>query len=271
MKRREDIIAKNIAKEFISGLSIIELAKKFNCSGSTIWHRLREIKIEVPYRRKHHFNEHVFKKCSSSKKAYWLGFLMADGNIASELGRYRLTLVLQEKDINHLEKFKKFLNCKKKLEKKISKPEFCNSTCYRLVVDSRKMIGNLSQYGIIPRKTAKEQIKNIPREYIRDFIRGYFDGDGCITSTRTSPASFSITSGNKLFMEKMQEILVKTCELNFTKLGKATPKRTDGTRSLSWTINYGGRRQTRRIFNYLYGNSNVCLDRKFRRFKELVA
>lgn len=269
-KKRKDVKAKDVAMKFSNGLSILEVADKFNCSDSTIWRRLKKVGIEVPYRRKYYFNESIFKNCNSPEKAYWIGFLMADGSIDSEFGRHRLSLTLQARDINHLEKFKSFLGYGKNLEKKVVNLGYRNYILYRLQVDSRRMMRDLLQYGIVPRKTGKEQIKNIPLKYIKDFIRGYFDGDGCITESRTSQANFSISSGNKSFIKKIQGILVEACELNFTKLSIQTPLRTDGTRSLSWSLHYGGRLQGKRIFNYLYDGSSIYLDRKFTKFRGFI-
>ena len=65
---------------------------------------------------KYNFSESIFQTIDSPEKAYWLGFLYADG-----YNSYKgiVSLCLNEEDVDHLEKFKKILNAKDiKLQKK---------------------------------------------------------------------------------------------------------------------------------------------------------
>ena len=45
-----------------------------------------------------------FDKINTEEKAYWLGFLYADGSISSK--EDKIELGLAEKDLHHIEKFK---------------------------------------------------------------------------------------------------------------------------------------------------------------------
>ena len=56
--------------------------------------------------RKYNFDENFFDKIDTEEKAYWLGFIYADGAIFKRT----LSIRLSTKDIHHLEKFKKILN-----------------------------------------------------------------------------------------------------------------------------------------------------------------
>ena len=48
---------------------------------------------------------------------------------------------------------------------------------------------------------------DIPEKYLHDFIRGYFDGDGCVMRLKNNRLNSAITSGSKEFLDKMLEIL----------------------------------------------------------------
>ena len=65
--------------------------------------------------RKHKVNEKYFDKINSQEKAYWLGFLWADGSIyktaTRSSGNNRLNITQQKSEIDHLKKFKKSINC----------------------------------------------------------------------------------------------------------------------------------------------------------------
>ena len=118
------------------------------------------------------YNRNIFKVCDTPEKAYWLGFLLADGNVIES--HKQLSLRQAPKALDQLINFIKFLEF----------TEFPNlrfpQGCYEFQLGSREMFKDLTQYGIIPRKNGRETIKNIPEKYMSHFIRGYADGDGCI-------------------------------------------------------------------------------------------
>ncbi len=51
---------------------------------------------------------------------------------------------------------------------------------YRVQVGSRIWFSDLSNLGFTPAKSKSLTLPSIPNEFIGDFVRGYFDGDGCI-------------------------------------------------------------------------------------------
>lgn len=53
--------------------------------------------------------------------------------------------------------------------------------CGQIAIRSNVMAKDLSQYGVIPRKSAFTYLpKNIPINLMNHLIRGIFDGDGSI-------------------------------------------------------------------------------------------
>lgn len=51
------------------------------------------------------------------------------------------------------------------------------------------------------------EFPNIPEEYLPDFIRGYFDGDGCIMNLKNNRVNSAITSGSKQFLDTLLSLL----------------------------------------------------------------
>ena len=126
-------------------------------------------------------NEHIFDSIDTEEKAYWLGFMFADGFVLSNDNTIGLDLA--EKDFTHLEKFRLFLNFIGNL--KVTNTNFPNVKRVRLEFSSKYMKQILISYGCIPKKSLTLNFPNINIfnniELIRHFIRGYVDGDGCLT------------------------------------------------------------------------------------------
>lgn len=205
-------------------------------------------------RRKYWFNQEVFEKCDTPEKAYWIGFIMADGCVRDNKGVLGLSIVSKDKEIPA--KFKECFNLPQKIV-----PKFTEGRKYYLLrVFSKTLVESLFKYGIVFKKTGKEQIKNIPKEYLRDFIRGFFDGDGCVWLDGKDKAMNFVSSSKKI-LNQIQDILMKTCSLNKTKINATKSRRGGGLR-----FSYKGNRQVGRIRDYLYQDASVFLGRKYRRF-----
>ena len=122
-----------------------------------------------------------FETIDTEEKAYWLGFLYADGNV--HLNEDKVELGLAEKDLHHIEKFKDFIG----LPNKISYRPKTNS--YRFSFRSKMLKADLIDKGCTPKKSLTLKFptnQQVPKKLIRHFIRGYFDGDGWFTSTDKS-------------------------------------------------------------------------------------
>ena len=65
-------------------------------------------------------------------------------------------------------------------EHKISIREGKNNekTLYRLQIGSKEMFNDLLTLGFTQDKTKSLAVPKVPAKYFRDFVRGYFDGDG---------------------------------------------------------------------------------------------
>ena len=120
-----------------------------------------------------------FEIIDTEEKAYWLGFLYADGSVGSK--EDKIELGLAEKDLKHIEKFRDFMN----ITNKISYRESTRS--YRISFRSSKCKQDLINKGCIPKKSLILEFPNekqVPNNLIKHFIRGYFDGDGSIAKNK---------------------------------------------------------------------------------------
>ena len=133
--------------------------------------------------RTYRVNDTIFSHIDSADKAYWLGFLAADGSVVEN----SLKLMLSAIDDSHLRKFLDFLDSDYPIGYCDSYYTDTNGTkhsfgaCYTKINSSR-MVADLSKYGIVQGKKYKniDFMFNIPDRYKLDFICGIFDGDGSV-------------------------------------------------------------------------------------------
>lgn len=245
-----------LAFEFqTTDVSLTKLGEREGVDRRTISKHLKELGIEIINKQNRpKFNINVFDTIDTEEKAYWLGFIFADGYIGSTPIRedkksvYNFELSLALKDIEHLEKFKKFIS----FEKEITKDSY---RC-RLMVANKHFWTILNSYGCVPNKSLTLKFPNcIPNDLIRHFIRGYFDGDGCITRhvyvNTVSPAINVL--GTSDFLNNIINYSDTTPNIRHDK------RHSEETLILEWHKDDGIK-----FINYLYKNSSIYLDRKFK-------
>jgi len=203
--------------------------------------------------RKYRLNENFFEIIDSEEKAYFLGFLYADGYIDEKSNKVDLTL--HNQDIEILNRFVTLLFPEGRPLKSI------RSDYVRLVINSKKIVMDLKRHGCFQKKTFLLKFPTtVEREFIRDFIRGYFDGDGCVTVYKGT-LNISIV-GTIDFLDGIKRIFNECCDTNDTLYDNRHPDRCNNIRSLR----YGGNILINRIYHYMYDNSIIYLSRKNNKF-----
>lgn len=256
---------KYAADEYLANkeLNIQEICKKYNVSHSTFPKYLKDyLGIKIEKRVKSNFNDKVFDCIDTEEKAYWLGFIFADGTISSDPLKenkkkaYTFELSLKQDDINHLEKLKKLLETPRPIIKSENRG--------RLLVNSKHFWETLNNYGCTPKKSLTLQFpsENIFKEkfLVRHFIRGYFDGDGCISYSNNEHTILNMQLlGTKSFLQTLLNYLPE--EFKDLTLRHNHNNENEET----YLINTSNKKAYR-FFKYLYENSNIYLDRKYSRF-----
>jgi intein-encoded DNA endonuclease-like protein len=246
-RKRLQLIWEQIHDEYLAGNSTYSLAKKYLVSDITIRRILKATSTNmrsVGIPRVHHFNCRIFDNIDSFDKAYWLGFLYADGSVNWINRSMNVSLI----DKDHLIKFQEFLGSDYNIK------FIENRNIYSLSISSIDLVKDLIKHGCMTNKSKRLRYPSIPSDLDRDFVRGYFDGDGCwSTNFQKEYFYFDIVSCSLPILEGIQQIIVKECNLNMHKIYH---------RWNSYYLRYGGP-QIFRIGRYLYPNANIILDRKY--------
>lgn len=248
----------NAIEEYKKGeLSLAKVAGKYQIDRTHLSNVLKKLGIKIINKQNQvRVNEHIFDSIDTEEKAYWLGFMFADGFVLSNDNTIGLDLA--EKDFTHLEKFRLFLNFIGNL--KVTNTNFPNVKRVRLEFSSKYMKQILISYGCIPKKSLTLNFPNINIfnniELIRHFIRGYVDGDGCLTFQNKDHTIPSIDIlGTEEFLTELKKYIPIRC-----KVSKCYNKRL-------FHINFT-RKRAYQFANYLYNNSTIYLDRKRNKYIE---
>jgi hypothetical protein len=216
-------------------------------------------------------DETVFDKIDTEEKAYWLGFIFADGNISdayklkekTKKSIYRIEVSLKSDDINHLEKLKEFLKWQGTV--KINKTNFSRCDRCRLYFNNKHIWETLNSYGCTPRKSLTLKFPNLTifndKNLIKDFIRGYIDGDGSI-----SYLTYKKINKKAMYLRILgTEDMLINIQKNLPLERSNKIWRRDGENVYDLAFNHW---RGYYVCNHLYKNATIYLDRKFNRYKE---
>lgn len=206
------------------------------------------------------YNEDFFEKIDSEEKAYWLGFICADGYI-NKRGN-TVGICLDKSDEDHL---KKFLRCLKSDENRLNYRTGRFDENYKITekvtteLYSRKMSKDLSNLGITIDKSKTLGKINVSKDLINHFIRGYFDGDGCVfESFMKSKKEKPYYSPGFTFVGTKEFLTFINKFLPFQIKNLIHDKRTKG----SYTLYIRSQKRFKIVEQFLYNNSSIYLDRK---------
>jgi predicted DNA-binding protein YlxM (UPF0122 family) len=268
----------NLSKDILVKLyleqkeSLGDIAKAYNVSRTAIYKKVKgcgikqrsksEARLEAQKQDKlpqqyFEINEKFFSTWSSGM-AYVLGLLFTDGCVSkTEGGSYSVSLSLIDKDL--LEKVRDAMGSKHPI--KSYNPQ---RNLYHFGFGREKLMNDLLRLGLIKNKSLTVKFPSVPDDYLRDFIRGVFDGDGSIyfePRSKYEKIRTSFTSSSRDFIYKLEE------GLRFLGMPKRKIYQQKTKNSISYTLKYGHRHSIK-LFSILYKDvaENMYLDRKYNKF-----
>ncbi len=214
-----------------------------------------------------------FNVIDTEEKAYWLGFIFADGYISyseknMKKGQLATTyctgIKLKWSDREHLKKFNKSIRGNYKVFKETSHPDGFRkkiTEAAKILVYSQQMYNDLNKY-FDRDKTYTAKFPSIPENLMRHFIRGYFDGDGCFSFTdRTFDIEF--LGASKDFHEGLANVLSKN-NFKFTINSKINKYNTE-----MYYIYINRNEDKCNFLKWIYEDCNIYLERKYKKYLDV--
>ena len=259
---------KAIIKSYLDGISQNQLAKNYNVSTGTIKRALIRNNIAIRTVQetnvsKFNINHNFFNiNNQTPASAYILGLLASDGWVSREDNC--VCIELQQSDRQILIDVNQVLGNERSIKDYTRTNGFQNSKLYFF---SKQIKSDLSLYDIVPNKTYYDTnfIKNVHPQFYPDFLRGFFDGDGCITSANNGIRW-------QLDGTSLETFLSIYDYLRLNHIITVLEDTTDNTCTIPrYRLYTYSKEKANMIFILMYYNDNILkLNRKYEHFLELL-
>lgn len=244
-RQQEQEIVDLYTNKFKSALFISE---KLNVSRTCIVALLCKngIKIRSHYRRK--FNEVYFDNINTQNKAYFLGFIFADGSV----GNNTVSVTIHEKDRAVLDFMIKELDSNLEVQSVKDKPHV------RINICSKHMVSSLEKLGCKENKTKDLHFPKLNEEYIWHFVRGFMDGDGCISVRKRNNRQYISLSfvGTYDMMNALRGLFEISNDLYLHRN--------------AYHLHIGKKKDAIRLLQNIYCNAEFYLLRKYEKYTEYL-
>ncbi|HSX18550.1 MAG TPA: LAGLIDADG family homing endonuclease [Candidatus Saccharimonadales bacterium] len=247
-------------QESIGKLTYKEMGRTINRSPSSIQSKIRYLPFQQRI-RKHPINSNFFGKWSA-EMAYVLGFFAADGNICRTGRAHMLHVACDDKDV--IEKIKQVMNYQGPIREKV---RLNGKVSYSLRISDPVLFNDLNILGVTERKSLTLMPPKIPKVFVWHFIRGYFDGDGSVVLRNTNYPSklvvYFYTASHSMASFLHGFFINVLGELYKAKIGiKIAHQKTP------FYVVCMGHKASVELFKYMYKDTNLFLERKYRKFLE---
>lgn len=215
--------------------------------------------------KKYSIDSDYFKRWTP-EMAYVLGFFFADGSMEYSPAIRGVYIRFSSTDKEIITAIKHVLKSEHSIV--VTKASSHSKRSYLLRIGDRTCFDDLTNLGLHPNKSKTVRFPDLPHKYLPEFVRGYFDGDGCVFLERMIRKTdskqvikrlhTSFTCGSKKFLENLNTHLRDRIGIN-SKIYMNTR---------SFQLRYSTQSSIA-LFKVMYGTPHVLkLDRKYNRFRE---
>lgn len=247
-------------------ISFREICRRHKAHPASLGKRLRKEGFEFRP-SKNAYNHTFFSQIDTEAKAYFLGLMYADGNvIIGKRGDHVARIRLVRDDEAILRTMRDLASPGQPL--RYSFPNRGRETA-GLTMNSKQMVHDLIRLGCVPNKSLILRFPTheiVPQHLFHHFIRGYFDGDGCISFYQLKPTYFPCATiafeSSPDFCTVMKEWLRQTLNIGCSLIRNG--------QSNSRGIHVIGNLQICRLIDFMYKDATISLERKRRRCERFV-
>lgn len=267
VKKDIDFIVENFEK-----MSYSDLSKSLGRTQNSV--KMKCKRLGLRRESEYFYDKSFFGEINTEEKAYWLGFIYADGYINygkkdSKSSSYELGIELSIKDIEHLKKFNKSINGNLQIRTRFRDAFGKTFEICSIRIHCKEMVEDLLKQGICQNKSYLENnLPNLSKDMMIPFLRGYFDGDGCVCEDKKLKAlRFDYCSGLKNILLEVQRYLYENYDI---KSYISEDKPNQYSPNIRYRLNFRGLYNGYNFGNLIYGKSNIYLNRKYNLFNRFI-
>lgn len=251
-------------------LSVKKMAEELNRTPNAVKLKAERIGCKKsPYNCAYDY----FNIIDTEDKAYWLGFIYADGyvSINKETNSGYVGIELQASDVEHLKKFNKsisgnyqikFYDKECNLSNNLNKHRMCKIRIYSI-----DMVNDLINHGATSDKTYTMTLPSLNEELMPHFIRGFFDGDGCLYVSKNGRIRCHFDSVSTIFLEQLRKYFYDNDINSYLYVSKHN----EGMYKDLYRLEIAGTEYTKKFLQYIYQNCEIYLDRKYEKYYKVSA
>ena len=216
-----------------------------------------------------------FFKSWSPQMAYVLGYIFADGAIEDVQKSSRTCYIaMSSVDVSILNQVRQSMNSnhkfylrKSRLVTYLNGKSYTSKDSFIFRIGSKLMYNDLLELGVTPRKSLSIPFPTIPTEYLHFFVRGYFDGDGCLHLKEDKYPKVIFTSGSSKFTDGLAKILSNLIQIPV----KTASSQVQDSGNLCYRLAYNTK-LSRKILEFMYKDLEKApyLERKFEIFQKYL-
>jgi intein/homing endonuclease len=237
-----------------------ELGDKIGRTKNAVALKLNRLGINVS---KYNYNKHFFDTVDTEEKAYWLGFMYADGYVSYSIENrnYEASIELKASDYEHLMKFNKSLNGNVQVSyRERERWNKIHKIC-SIRFHSKELVEGLMKHGCLPNKTFDIKMPNINDTLIKHFIRGFFDGDGSVYHRKDRNGIYAnFTSASFDFLTSLRFYLYQLGVNSYIVKDRDHHQ-----------LRIYGKDYTMTFLKHIYEESTIYLNRKYEMFDNEIA
>lgn len=264
----------NVVQEYLNGKTTYELGEKYGVNRATVGRYLKKQGVELrsstddmyadSWKSPYHFDEHWLDELDCEEKFYFLRFFAADG--CNRENYNNAVIALSDVDLELLEKFKVLLKSDRPIRKGKNGVTKKGEQKYRVIFEltSKYFCSRLTELGLMRAKTLKICFPDyVPDKYLSAYVRGVFDGDGCVSIcyTTSKPKGSCNIAGTELFIKDLQKIFIEKLNVHAT---------VDNQHGNSWAVDINRQEDMKVFLDWIYGDANIYLERKYQKYLEFL-
>ena len=254
---------------YVSGLSSCDIAKIYNIHSTSVINWFKKYEFEIKNssyaHQQYKINESYFDIIDTPHKAYYLGLLYADGNNMPD--RHAIRISLQERDVHILEKMKDDLEYSGPLrfiDYNSKNKNHQNQWC--LDITNKHMSYALEKNGVCKNKSlVLTWPEHLEEHLYSHFIRGYFDGDGCLYFANDNHCVEVSFIGTEIFLTKLSDVVKEYLNIDMY-IRSFNAKYNSAIRGARISSKNG----VKSFLEWIYKDANLMLNRKYNKYQQFL-